>query len=88
MEEIAILTGGDSAEYNISLLSANTVLKHLDNTKYHGVIVHLRNEEYTTNNQKLNTSDFSYSKDNTKIKFDKIFIALHGSPVENGLIQD
>ncbi|MEC9209777.1 MAG: D-alanine--D-alanine ligase [Bacteroidota bacterium] len=88
MEEIAILTGGDSAEYNISLLSANTVLKHLDNTKYNGVIVHLKNGKYTINNQELNTSDFSYIKDNTKIKFDKIFIALHGSPAENGLIQD
>ena len=88
MEEIAILTGGDSAEYNISLLSANTVLQHLDNTKYNGIIVHLKNEKYTINNQQLNTSDFSYIKDNTKIKFDKIFIALHGSPAENGLIQD
>jgi D-alanine-D-alanine ligase len=88
MEEIAILTGGDSAEYNISLLSANTVLKHLDKTKYNGIIVHLKNGEYTVNNQTLNTSDFSYIKANSKIKFDKIFIALHGSPAENGLIQD
>ena len=38
MEKIAILTGGDSAEYNISLLSANTVLKHLINTKYNGIL--------------------------------------------------
>ena len=34
MENIAILTGGDSAEYNISLLSANTVLKNLNKSKY------------------------------------------------------
>ena len=88
MEKIAILTGGDSAEYNISLLSANTVLKHLNNSKYNGTIVHLKNGEYTIKNQKLNSDDFSYIKDNRKIKFDKIFIALHGSPAENGLIQD
>jgi len=88
MEKIAILTGGDSAEHNISLLSANTVLKHLDRTKYSSVIVHLRNHEYTVNNQKINTSDFSYIKENNKVKFDKIFIALHGPPAENGLIQD
>ena len=88
MEKIAILTGGDSAEYNISLLSVKTVLKHLNSTKYKGIIVHLKNGEYTIDNQKINTSDFSYIKGNAKIKFDKIFIALHGPPAENGLIQD
>ena len=88
MEKIAILTGGDSAEYNISLLSAKTVLKHLNTSKYKGIIVHLKNGEYTIDNQKINTSDFSYIKGNAKIKFDKIFIALHGPPAENGLIQD
>ena len=72
MEKIAILTGGDSAEYNISLLSANTVLKHLNNTKYNGMIVHLKNGEYRVENQKINTSDFTYINGNTKIKFDKI----------------
>ena len=88
MEKIAILTGGDSAEYHISLLSADTILKHLNNTKYNGIIVHLRNGEYRIGNQKINTSDFTYINGDTKIKFDKIFIALHGSPAENGLIQD
>ena len=88
MEKIGILTGGDSAEYNISLLSANTVLKHLKDTKYNGIIVHLKNGEYRVDNQKINTSDFTYINGNTKIKFDKIFIALHGPPAENGLIQN
>ena len=88
MEKIAILTGGDSAEYNISLLSAKTVLEHLNTSKYKGKIVHLKNGEYTIDNQKINTSDFSYIKGTAKIKFDKIFIALHGPPAENGLIQD
>ena len=39
-------------------------------------------------NKKLDTSDFTYIKDNKKVKFDKIFIALHGPPAENGLIQN
>ena len=88
MERIAILTGGDSAEYNISLLSANIVHQHLDKSKYDAEIVHLKNGEYTVANQQINTSDFSYTQNNRKKKFDKIFIALHGSPAENGLIQD
>ena len=88
MENIAILTGGDSAEYNISLQSAKTVLKHLNTRKYAGIIVHLKNGRYTINDQTLDTSDFSYIKNKKKVKFDKIFIALHGSPAEDGLIQD
>tara|TARA_B100001758_G_C18414304_1_gene618239 strand:- start:2360 stop:3313 length:954 start_codon:yes stop_codon:yes gene_type:complete len=88
MENIAILTGGDSKEYNISLLSANTVLKNLNKHKYKGVIVHLKDGEYTIKKHTLDTSDFSYIKNNEKIKFDKIFIALHGPPAENGLIQE
>ena len=88
MEKIAILTGGDSAEHNISLLSADTVLKNLDATKYQGTIVHLKDNNYTINDQKVNISDFSYLHASNKIKFDKVFIALHGPPAENGLIQN
>ena len=55
MEIIGILTGGDSAEYHISLLSAKTVLKHLDNTKYNGIIISLKNDEYKVGNKKIDT---------------------------------
>lgn len=88
MNNIGILTGGDSAEYNISLLSAETVLKHLKRNKYKAEIIHLKNGKYCVGQQKIDTSDFTYIKDNKKVKFDKIFIALHGPPAENGLIQD
>jgi len=88
MQKIAILTGGDSAEYNISLLSANTVLKHLDKKKYLGIIVHLKDNIYKVGNAQINIEDFSYYKNGVKTRFDKIFIALHGPPAENGLIQD
>tara|TARA_B100001758_G_C18416906_1_gene620856 strand:+ start:15769 stop:16722 length:954 start_codon:yes stop_codon:yes gene_type:complete len=88
MENIAILTGGDSAEYKISLLSANTVLKHLNKLKYNGFIVHLKNGIYTVNSKEINTLNFSFRQKNKNIIFDKVFIALHGPPAENGLIQN
>jgi len=88
MKNIAILTGGDSAEYNISILSANTVLKHLNKSKYNGFIVHLKDGVYTVDSQKVNTDNFSFTKNNENIIIDKVFIALHGPPAENGLIQD
>jgi len=91
MEHIAILTGGDSAEYEISLLSANTVLQHLNSELFKGYIVHLKDNEFTVlvNNQSIaiNKTDFSFTYNNRKIKLEKVFMALHGPPAENGLIQ-
>ena len=91
MENIAILTGGDSAEYNISLLSANTVLYHLDKSKYRAFIVHLKDGifEVLLDDKKLfiDKTDFSFILSDEKMIFKKIFMALHGPPAENGQIQ-
>ena len=91
MEHIAILTGGDSAEYEISLLSANTVLQHLNSELFKGYIVHLKDNIFTVlvNNQSIaiDQTDFSFTYNNKKIKLEKVFMALHGPPAENGLIQ-
>ena len=91
MEHIAILTGGDSAEYEISLLSANTVLQHLNSELFKGYIVHLKDNVFTViiNNQSIaiDKTNFSFNYKNKKIKLEKVFMALHGPPAENGLIQ-
>ncbi len=91
MENIAILTGGDSAEYNISLLSANTVLYHLDKSKYRAFIVHLMDGRFEVllDDKKLfiDKTDFSFILSDEKMIFKKIFMALHGPPAENGQIQ-
>ena len=89
MENIAILTGGDSSEYDISILSALNVLKNIDKSKFRCVIVHLKNGTYKTDdNSIIDLKDFSYCSSNIKYKIDKVFIALHGPPAENGQIQD
>ena len=91
MKNIAILTGGDSAEYDISILSANTVLQHLNPELFKGYIIHLKNDKFTVliNEIKIDVdkNNFTFEEENKRISFDAIFIALHGSPAENGLIQ-
>ena len=91
MKNIAILTGGDSAEYDISILSANTVLQHLNSELFKGYIIHLKNDKFTVLINKIkidiDKSNFTFEVENKRISFDAIFMALHGSPVENGLIQ-
>ena len=36
---------------------------------------------------KIDKNDFSLKKDDIKIRFDAVFIAIHGTPGENGLLQ-
>ena len=91
MKNIAILTGGDSAESDISILSANTVLKHLNPKLFNSYIIHLKNNNFYTyikkNKIDVDKSNFSFEIENKRVSFDAIFMALHGSPAENGLIQ-
>ena len=91
MKNIAILTGGDSAEYDISILSANTVLQHLNSELFKGYIIHLKNDKFTAFIKEIkidvDKSNFTFELENKRISFDAIFMALHGSPAENGLIQ-
>ncbi len=89
MKEIAILTGGDSNEYEISIQSAKIVLNNLNKEKYNGTIIHLKNGVFTTysDNKKINTKDLTITINESKIQFDFVFIALHGPPAENGDIQ-
>ena len=91
MKNIAILTGGDSAEYDISILSANTVLQHLNPELFNGYIIRLKNNNFTALINKkeitINKQDFTFQLNKKFISFDAIFVALHGPPAENGLIQ-
>ena len=91
MKNIAILTGGDSAEYDISILSAKTVLKHLNPELFNGYIIHLKNNKFTTYIKgieiEVDKSNFTFETENKCINIDAVFMALHGNPAENGLIQ-
>ena len=91
MQEIAIITGGDSSEYKISIESANVVLKNLNPKKFIGTIVHIKNRKWTAiiknSHYKINKEDFSVNIDNNKKYFDYVFMALHGPPAENGELQ-
>ena len=42
MKNIAIITGGDSKEFDISLKSAETVYKNIDREKYNPFLILIR----------------------------------------------
>jgi D-alanine-D-alanine ligase len=92
MKNIAIIMGGYSSEYKISLISGNVVYQYLDKTKFNGFRIHIFKEKwvYVDNNDvefPIDKNDFSTTVNGTKISFDCVFNAIHGTPGEDGLMQ-
>ena len=46
MKNIAIIMGGYSSEYKISLISGNVVYQFLDKTKFNGFRIHIFKEKW------------------------------------------
>ncbi len=92
MKHIAIIMGGYSSEYKISLVSGNVVFNNLDKTKYIPYKVHIFKDKWvyvdeTENEFAIDKNDFSTTVNGNKIKFDCVFNAIHGTPGEDGLMQ-
>lgn len=91
-KNIAIVMGGYSSEYQISLKSGNVVYQTLDSTKYSAYRIHVLKDKWVyvdDNNTEffIDKSDFSVCIDDKKITFDCVFNAIHGSPGEDGFLQ-
>ena len=92
MKNVAIIMGGYSSEYKISLKSGEVVYNHLDSTKYNLYKIHILTEGWFYVNEQNNRfvvdkNDFSVTVNSQKIQFDVVFNAIHGTPGEDGLIQ-
>ncbi|MFK2820574.1 D-alanine--D-alanine ligase [Flavobacteriaceae sp. LMIT009] len=91
-KNIAIIMGGYSSEYEISLKSGNVVHEVLDREKYNSYRVHIFQDKwvYVDENDKefqIDKNDFSVTIDSQKINFECVFNAIHGSPGEDGFMQ-
>lgn len=91
MRTIAIVAGGDSSEYEISVKSAGGVAAALSE-KYNTYIIVIRGINWYWEDPKgrfhnIDKNDFTLVTDDFHIRFDGVFIAIHGTPGENGLLQ-
>jgi D-alanine-D-alanine ligase len=91
-KNIAIIMGGYSSEYQISLKSGNVVYETLNASKYNAYRIHIFKDKWVyvdANDAEfpIDKNDFSVMVNNSKIKFDCIFNAIHGSPGEDGFMQ-
>jgi len=91
MKTIAIVAGGDSSEYDISVKSASEVEKALS-SRYIVYLILIKGTSWYWEDQKgryynIDKNDFSLVTDEHRIRFDGVFVAIHGTPGENGLLQ-
>ena len=91
-KNIAIIAGGDSSEYGVSLRSAAGIYSFLDKEKYNITIVCLRGNDWKAKVGEdewvaIDKNDFSFTYNGTKNTFDFAYITIHGTPGENGVLQ-
>ena len=92
-KNIAVVMGGYSDEYKVSLKSGQLIFDSLDRDLYNVYkVVILKEEWYFVDDRgeksPLNKADFSVSlSSGFKVKFDVCFNIIHGRPGENGELQ-
>lgn len=90
---VALLTGGFSAEANISLLSSAKVFEWIDKSLYNVWLIHIAENDWYWQNENgfkvsIDKNDFSLKPSTEKINFQLVvFFPLHGPPAEDGKIQ-
>jgi D-alanine-D-alanine ligase len=89
---IAVVSGGDSSEFIVSVKSGSNVYKAIDTNKFNPWLIQMKGKEWIVlqDEQKIaevNKSDFSFEFENKKVKFDFAYITIHGTPGEDGILQ-
>lgn len=92
-KNVAVVMGGYSDEYIVSLKSGQLIYDSLDREKYNVYkVVILKDDWYFLDDHEqkvpMNKSDFSVDLESGyKVKFDVCFNIIHGKPGENGELQ-
>jgi D-alanine--D-alanine ligase len=90
-KNIAIIVGGDSGEYEVSINSGKQLFGQIDTNRYTPVLIHLKGIDWKANVEgseiQVDKNDFSVPSAGSKIKFDCALIGIHGTPGEDGKLQ-
>ena len=88
--KIALIAGGYSGEYTVSLSSQEGLMKFLSDSPYEIYPVLLRRDHWTVlgleGDPEIDKGDFSFVHPETgrKVRFDFAYITIHGTPGEDG----
>jgi len=90
-KNIALLAGGFTGEYEVSLNSAQNIAANLNKDKYKVYTILINRDrwfyESGSDRTDVDKNDFSITVNGEKIKFDFAFITIHGTPGEDGKLQ-
>lgn len=90
MKKIAIICGGFSSEFDISIKSAKTILAHFP-SGYDAFIIELTRDSWTAiyQNERLEVDpwNMSFQFKGEILQIDAAIIYIHGDPGENGKLQ-
>ena len=82
---IAILCGGDTSEFQVSLRSAQGIYSFIDKEKYTLYIVEMHGLDWHVQlpdggKAPIDRNDFSFQMNGRKVTFDFAYITIHGTP--------
>lgn len=90
-KSIAVVCGGYTGEKAISMKSAEMVMNNIDRTRYAPTLVRIDNEGWVAivddREIPIDKNDFSVPAPSGRITFDAAFVAIHGTPGEDGKLQ-
>ncbi len=91
-KRIAVVCGGYSGESVVSMRSAAMIMANIDRGLYEPTQVVIERERWyglseSGQEWSLDRNDFTVHTGKEKLKFDGVFMIVHGTPGENGLLQ-
>jgi D-alanine-D-alanine ligase len=91
-KNVAIVYGGDSGEFDVSVMSGEVVYKHLDKTLFKPYLIRIKRNQWNYRDDKgrkynINKDRFTLDLGRGEIRFDVVFNAIHGTPGEDGKLQ-
>ncbi len=89
---IAVIAGGDSSEFVVSLKSGVNVFKAIDTEIFTPWLVQMKGKEWIVLQEEkkianVEKADFSFMLNGEKITFQFAYITIHGTPGEDGILQ-
>lgn len=89
---IAIVCGGDTSEFEVSLRSAQGIYSFINKEKYTLYIVEMKGTDWHVRlpdgtKSPVDRNDFSFCRNGQKLTFDYAYITIHGTPGEDGHLQ-
>ena len=89
---VAIVAGGFSSEFPVSMKSAQGIKTFLENTPYETYIVKITRDLWEVllpdgSTSEVDKNDFSFVEGSRIKRFDFAYITIHGVPGENGALQ-